>query len=87
MSKEPHGTNNRQNRAHLEVSVKVVPGTRAPVSPDTPAPTPLVAPPQPKGRASLLLLKQMYRDWRTAGGTPDIFGPCKPPGTPMPPGA
>lgn len=88
MSQAPH--NGRQSRTHLEASVKVVPGTQAPTTPETkPAPEPQAPPPpaQPKGRGSLLLLKQMYRDWRTAGGTPDIFAPCQPPGVPMVPGA
>lgn len=80
----------RQSRTHLEadVQVKVVPGTGTQAPPWTeplPGPMPLATPVQPKGTASLKLLKQMYRDWRTAGGTPDIFAPCQPPGVPMVP--
>lgn len=72
--------NNRHARPHLEADVRVVPAS------ETEAPEPQVGPPpQPKGTASLKLLKQMYRAWRTAGGTPDIFAPCKPPGQPMTP--
>ena len=36
-------------------------------------PQPLASPPRPKGVASLRLLKQMYRDWIAAGGTPPIY--------------
>jgi hypothetical protein len=89
MSQQSRG-NNRHARPHLEAeNVRLVPGQTGPETlpaPEVgPGPEPQAAPPIPKGVGSLKLLKQMYRAWRVAGGTPDIFAPCKPPGQPMTP--
>jgi hypothetical protein len=37
-------------------------------------PAPLVAPPKPHPHGKLRYLKQAYRDWIAAGGTPPIYG-------------
>lgn len=77
---------NRQSRTHLEV--QVVPGTEAPPSPGIVPPfrpEPQAAPPQPMSSAVLHVLKQVYNDWITAGGTPPLYGPVSPPAHISPP--